>query len=115
EPGWFQPWMFSSSSPTVVNSGQAEGDGALFFSGTSGAQRILAQPLSGVRTVLLRLKIANSAVTGQGVNLYMRQFSTGDVGPNWQASADGHFRVVDGMENGSQNLLDTGILWTPGA
>src|SRR5437867_12636173 len=50
EPGWFQPWMFSSSSPTVVNSGQAEGDGALFFSGTSGAQRILAQPLSGVRT-----------------------------------------------------------------
>jgi hypothetical protein len=116
EPGWFTQWATTNSGAVVTNTGQAEGDGAaMFVNGTGGAQRTLSSPLSGLVNISLRMKIINSAVTGQGVNLYLRQFTNQAVGPNWQASADGHIRVVNGLEDGSQNLLDTGILWTPNA
>jgi hypothetical protein len=115
EPGWFTPWNASSASAIVVNSGQEEGDGALRMQNTVGSSRILAQPLTMQRTVSTSLQILSSAVSGIGVTFYIRQQSTNMIGPNWQASADGRFRVVNGNESGSQTLVDTGILWTPGA
>ena len=115
ESGWFAPWVNVLGIGTVVNSGQAEGDGALLLQNTDSARRILAQPLSALRTVSTAIEVLSSATGGNAVNFYLRQQSTQAVGPNWQISADGHFRVVNGMEDGSTPLVDTGFIITPGS
>lgn len=112
--GWKSPWTVSDGPSIVVNSGQAEGDGAVFLQNTTGIHRVLALPLDGVYSIELKLKIMNSVVSGQGANLYLRQNSNNAVGPNWQASADGHYRVVDGKEDSNPVLVDTGFTWKAG-
>jgi len=115
EPGWFTPWTNALGIGNVVNSGQAEGDGALLLQNTDSARRVLAQPLSAQRNVTMAIDVLSSATGGNGVNVYLRQQSTQAVGPNWQISADGHFRVVNGVEDGSTPLVDTGFIITPGS
>jgi hypothetical protein len=114
ESGWLAPWSFAATAPVVVNAGQFEGDGTLFLQGTSAAQRVLQLPMAGITSIQIILKIPSAATSGDGLNLYIRQQANRQVGPNWQASGDGHFRVVDDNEDGTGNLLDTGFLWTPG-
>jgi hypothetical protein len=114
EPGWFTPWNNALGVGNVVNTNTQEGDGAVLMQGTNIANRVLAQPLTGLRTVATSLQILSSATSGNGVNFYLRQQSTGAIGPNWQLSGDGRIRVVAGNESGSTPLVDTGFLWTPG-
>jgi len=115
ETGWFTPWTTSNNPATVVNSGQFEGDGAAFFQGTAGGQRVFTLPLSGRVAIDIRMKILSSATSGNGVNFYVRQQANQAVGPNWQAAGDGRWLVVDGNESGLVTLLDTGFTWTPGS
>ena len=70
--------------------------------------------MSGITSVQFRFMIPSAATGGNAVTFYVRQSATGAIGPNWQASADGHFLVVDGHGDDTMNKLDTGILWTPG-
>jgi hypothetical protein len=114
EPGWLTPWSVGSTPPVVVHSGQSEGDGALFFQGTSDANRTLKLPLSGITSIQAMLMIPSSATGGNTVDFYVRQQANGQIGPDWRVSGDGHLLVVDGHEDGSTPLLDTGFLWTPG-
>src|SRR5206468_5683086 len=59
------------------------------------------------------------AVTGNGINFYVRQASIADttgVGPQWQLRGNGHITVIDGNEDGDPNgihVFDTGLTWTP--
>src|SRR5438874_13692988 len=104
EPGWFTPWQVSGAR--VVNAGAFEGDGAVFMQGTTQPVRVLAQPISGRTSVEVLTEIVNSAVTGNGINFYVRQASIVDttgVGPQWQLRGNGHITVIDGNEDGDPN------------
>jgi len=120
EPGWFTPWQVLGA-PRVVNTGTFEGDGAAFFQDTSGGQRVLAAPISGQTSVEVLTNIVNSAVSGNGINFYVRQASIADtagIGPQWQLRNNGRITVIDGNEDGdpsgTAHVFDTGLTWTPG-
>jgi hypothetical protein len=118
-PGWFSPWQAGTGA--TVNAGAFEGDGAAFLQGTSQPVRVLAQPISGRTSVEVLTQIVNWAVTGNGINFYVRQASIADttgIGPQWQLRSNGHITVIDGNEDGdpsgTQHVVDTGLTWTPG-
>lgn len=119
EPGWFAPWQTIGGDVTVVNTGAFEGDGVMRMTGgTAQVVRSLQLPISGIMSVEMQFQIQSSITLGNGVNFYFT--SNGlpngvNEGPVWQASGDGRFRVVDGVENTVGTLEDTPFLWTPGA
>jgi hypothetical protein len=119
EPGWLSPWQ-SGGTATVVSAGAFDGDGAAFMQGTNQPIRVLAQPITGRTSVEALFLISSSAVTGNGINFYVRQASvpdTGGIGPQWQMRNDGRITVIDGNEDGDPaglRVFDTGLTWTPG-
>jgi hypothetical protein len=121
ESGWAGPWATSLAVP-VVGGVSFEGDGAAFFQGSSGAGRTLQQPMTGITSIQLRMMIPLSSVSGNGVGIYITQSNNTNtflrIGPQWQAAANGHFNVIDGIENGAVTgeaaVEDTGFLWTAG-
>lgn len=114
ESGWLSPWQQGANPATVVNTGQAEGDGAVRIQDTGGIGRILASPLAGVVRIEHQFTMASSVVVGQGVNHVVLQTTNAAIGPLWQASADGRWRVVDGVEDDVGTLETTPFTWTPG-
>lgn len=119
EPGWFAPWQTIGGDVTVVNTGTFEGDGVMRMTGgTAQVSRSLQLPISGIMSVEMQFQIQSSVTLGNGVNFYF--VSNGlpsgvNEGPVWQASGDGRFRVVDGVEDTVGTLEDTPFFWTPGA
>jgi hypothetical protein len=119
EPGWFTPWQ--GGGPTVVNTTTFEGDGAVFMQGTQQPVRVLASPVVSRMSVEVRFRIVNSAVSGNGINFYVRQDSAPvfqGIGPQWQMRNTGQITVQDGNEDGDPSgtlhVLPTGMTWTPG-
>ncbi len=119
EPGWASAWQIGGA-PTIVNTGMFEGDGAARFQNTAVGFRVLQNPLAGIMSISLRFMISATGFSGNGINFYVNDTTdinqTGRVGPQWSARSNGHFYVLDGIEDGavSPTLVDTGMLWTAG-
>jgi hypothetical protein len=112
ESGWSGFW-FTQGTPTVVSSGQSEGDGAAFFQNGSDAQRGFSSPTSAFQRISIALKLQGTPSGGNGFD--ERIFGIGGVGPWWRLAPDGRFLVLDGNGGGgSFNFIDTGFFCTPG-
>lgn len=131
EPGWgvnTPYWIVGGtvSTATAQSDVTYEGDGAMWVRDSSNPQRSFPEQSTGELLVeqYVRMAFAVSPATLMfNLNNDPDTTSSGHilpshpsyVGPEWIADSDHHFKVIDGVGDGSLNhVVDTGLIWMPG-
>ena len=131
EPGWgvnTPYWIVGGTVATATAQSDVtyEGDGAMWVRDSANPQRSFPEQASGQLLVEQHIRMAqNSSPATLMFNLNNDPDTTSSghilpaqsayVGPEWFADNDNHFKVINGVGDGSLNhVVDTGSTWLPG-